>query len=216
MPHATGLRYLPWFPIAGGSGDGETPPADPPSTPPTSCDTDGQRDAPRFTQAQLATAVQDALRREREKAEAAAKKSAEDAEAKKLAAQQEWQQLAEKHEKRAAAAEQQRQDAIAAQRAVALRYEVRLAAQELGFTDPSDAHRFLDINAVETADDGTPTNVRKLLEDLVRAKPYLVKTQQTTPAGVPATPRAADARQYTEQQQQAARTQAERSYQSAW
>lgn len=190
--YATGLRYLPWYPMAGGSGEGDPPATPPPSDPPTSGDNDGQRDERKFSKAELATAVQDALRREREKAAADQKKAADAAEAAKLAEQQQFQALAQKHEQRATelAAELDAREARIA--ALQLAQAVEREAAALGFTDPTDAHRFLDTSAVTRADDGTPQNVKALLTKVLESKPYL-KGQPTGTTGVPATPRAAGA-----------------------
>jgi len=190
--YATGLRYLPWYPMAGGSGEGDPPPADPPSDPPTPGDTDGQRDERKFSKAELATAVQDALRRERDKAAADQKKAADAAEAAKLAEQQQFQELAKKHEQRATelAAELEAREARIA--GLQLSQAVEREAAALGFTDPTDAHRFLETSAVTRADDGTPQNVKALLEAVLGAKPYL-KAPASGTSGVPATPRAAGA-----------------------
>lgn len=189
--YATGLRYLPWYPMAGGSGEGD-PPSDPPSDPPTSGDTDGQRDERRFTKAELATAVQDALRRERDRAAADHKKAADAAEAAKLAEQQQFQELARKHEQRATelAAELEARDARLA--ALQLSQAVEREASALGFADPSDAERFLDLATVQRGEDGTPQNVKALLTKVLESKPYL-KGEPSSIAGVPATPRPAGA-----------------------
>lgn len=70
------------------------------------------------------------------------------------------------------------------------------AAARLGFADPEDAQRFLDMDAIEWDDSGAPKNVQALLEAVLKAKPYL-KASFTQPpdlgqgqrgkAGVPLT-----------------------------
>lgn len=55
--------------------------------------------------------------------------------------------------------------------------ELRAAAADLGFADLSDAVRLLDRSELEFDEDGNPTNARKLLEQLAKAKPYLLKQQ---------------------------------------
>lgn len=47
------------------------------------------------------------------------------------------------------------------------------AAARLGFADPEDAQRFLDADAIEWDDAGSPKNVAALLESVLKAKPYL-------------------------------------------
>ncbi len=57
---------------------------------------------------------------------------------------------------------------------LALQMSVERAARKLGFIDEDDAYRLLDRRAVETDDDGEPTNVEALLKDLAKAKPHLI------------------------------------------
>lgn len=73
-------------------------------------------------------------------------------------------------EQKLAAAEQRAAD-------LALRMAVERAARKLNFIDEDDAYRLLDRKAVEMNDDGEPTNVEKLLTDLAKAKPHLVKAE---------------------------------------
>lgn len=172
---ATGLRYLPWYPIAGGSGEGEPPPPPPPSDPPTPGETDGQRDERKFSKAELATAVQDALRRERDKTAADQKKLADDAEAKRLTDQQEFKALADKHEARVKELEPQAQQAE--------RYEAALKKH------------------LDAARKDLPGHITELLDQLdVAAQLEWISAHQAELAkpangttGVPATPRAAGA-----------------------
>jgi hypothetical protein len=55
-----------------------------------------------------------------------------------------------------------------------LRYETMLRARELGIIDPDAAYRLLDLSEVEYDESGQPTNIEKLLRELVRKRPYLV------------------------------------------
>lgn len=72
-----------------------------------------------------------------------------------------------------------------------VRSEVRLAAQKLGFHDPKDAERQIDLADVETDASGEPRNVDKLVSDLLKVKPYLAKdADELRPGAVPASPRA--------------------------
>lgn len=48
------------------------------------------------------------------------------------------------------------------------------AAQKLGFRNPELAYRLLDKDAVQYADDGTATNVEKLLTELAKSDQYLL------------------------------------------
>jgi predicted nuclease with TOPRIM domain len=54
-----------------------------------------------------------------------------------------------------------------------LRYETMLRARELGIIDPDAAYRLLDLSGVEYDESGRPTNIEKLLRELVRKRPYL-------------------------------------------
>lgn len=69
-----------------------------------------------------------------------------------------------------------------------LRAEVKITAAELKFHDPDDAFRHIDPKAITVDDDGLPTNVKSLLEELVKAKPYLTKTESDGGAGPTRTP----------------------------
>lgn len=84
-------------------------------------------------------------------------------------------------------------DAEAKARQRVIRSEVRVVASDLGFADPSDAHRFLDDDAIELDDDGEPKNVKALLEKLSKDKPYLLKAKDGGTTGVPGTPRSSGA-----------------------
>jgi hypothetical protein len=65
-----------------------------------------------------------------------------------------------------------------------LRYETMLRARELGIIDPEAAYRLLDLAEVEYDETGRPTNIERLLRDLVRKRPYLVgnSTSATNPS----------------------------------
>jgi hypothetical protein len=75
------------------------------------------------------------------------------------------------------------------------RYEVERAAANLNIIDPDAAVRLLDLDQLEYDDNGSPTNAEKLLEKLIKAKPYLAppakqpeaEPEQTTPASTPHT-----------------------------
>lgn len=74
-----------------------------------------------------------------------------------------------------------------------IRYEVERQAAKLGIIDPEAATKLLEWSELEYGEDGTPTNAEKLLEKLVKHKPYLAPKQEapapSTPArGTPAIP----------------------------
>jgi hypothetical protein len=66
-----------------------------------------------------------------------------------------------------------------------VRYEVRLHAAKLGIIDPEAAEKLLDLSQLEYDGDGTPKNMQKLLQDLVKAKPYLAATPSSGSAANP-------------------------------
>lgn len=93
---------------------------------------------------------------------------------------------AEKKDKRLGELEAENTTLRSRSQAIALTYEARLAAHELGIVDPDAAVKLADWDTVEYGEDGKPTNARSILEALVAAKPYLVK-----PAGAPEAPKPA-------------------------
>jgi hypothetical protein len=119
--------------------------------------------------------------------EAARAKLKEIEDAGKSEAERATTRAAEEEQKRVAA-EQRAQDLL-------IRLSVERAAGKLGFHDTDDAYRLIDRKAVELDDDGEPTNVEKLLADLAKAKPHLVKSEdgekptRTATRSVPATPK---------------------------
>jgi hypothetical protein len=66
-----------------------------------------------------------------------------------------------------AAAEEQRKEQV-------LRTAVIGTAARLGFRDPEDAYRLLRPSEVEYDDTGEPSNIKPLLETMLKAKDYLV------------------------------------------
>lgn len=78
---------------------------------------------------------------------------------------------------------------------LALRLTVERAATKAGFHDPDDAYRLIDRRTVELDDAGEPTNVEALLKDLAKAKPHLVKAEDSgkkmADRGTPALPKPA-------------------------
>ena len=72
------------------------------------------------------------------------------------------------------AAQEERQQAL-------VRASVDRAAVRLGIVDPDAAYRLLDLAQLEFDEQGRPTNVERLLEQLVRERPYL-RAQAVSPA----------------------------------
>lgn len=61
-----------------------------------------------------------------------------------------------------------------------VRYEVMLKASAMNAVDPDAVVRLLDMSSLEFDDDGQPTNVDKLLKELLKAKTYLLKPAETS------------------------------------
>lgn len=66
-----------------------------------------------------------------------------------------------------------------------VQYEVRLAAAKQGIVDPDAAAKLLDWSQIDYDDAGNPKNVGKLLQDLIKNKPYLASPQSGSPANPP-------------------------------
>lgn len=167
------------LPVMGGDGEeeGETPPPPPPPSDPPK---EEQKPPENFSREYVEGLRKEAAENRRKAATAEAKlKEQDDA---KLS---ETERLQKERDEARTKAEQI--EARARQRVI--RSEVRVVASELGFADPSDAHRFLDDDAIELDDDGEPKNVKALLEKLAKDKSYLLKTEGAGSAGPPRTPR---------------------------
>lgn len=66
-----------------------------------------------------------------------------------------------------------------------LEYEVKLCAVQLGIVDPEAAYRLLDIEQIEYDKDGNPSNIEKVVKELISKKPYLVNSM---PSASPTNP----------------------------
>ncbi len=71
-----------------------------------------------------------------------------------------------------------------------IKAEIQLQASKLHVIDPGDAAKLLDWSELEYDEDGMPKNADKLLEKLLKAKPYLAlaSQQQTEPTQNGTTP----------------------------
>jgi hypothetical protein len=67
-----------------------------------------------------------------------------------------------------------------------VRYEIEAQARNIGVIDPEAAALLLDRTELEFAEDGTPTNLAKLLEALVKKRPYLLAKTVEPPAVIKA------------------------------
>ena len=61
-----------------------------------------------------------------------------------------------------------------------VRYETMLAASKLNIVDPDAAFRLMDASALEFDENGSPTNMEKVLQGLIKTRPYLVKQVQNS------------------------------------
>lgn len=92
-----------------------------------------------------------------------------------LKAQVEAEKLSEKEklEKKLADVQKAHDDAVRQAQEYKINSEVRIQAAQLGFADPNDAIRLLDLSQIDYDESGTPTNVHALLKDLLKTKAYL-------------------------------------------
>ncbi len=112
---------------------------------------------------------------DQEAAKAAAEKIAEQARLKDKA---EWQKLAEAHETSLAESEIEKARLATALTNVRIRHRVEFEALNLGFHDPKDVFRMIDLAAVEIDERGKVNGVSDALEALATAKPYLLKSDE--------------------------------------
>lgn len=80
----------------------------------------------------------------------------------------------QKAQDKVAELEQRHTELSSKQKELITQYEVGLAAGKLGIVDPDAAYRLLDLAKLEYGEDNKPTNVEKVLGELVKSKPYLV------------------------------------------
>lgn len=114
-------------------------------------------------------------------ADEAKRKEAEMTEAQKVAAQ------LKAAEEKALQAEQEKMSALAKAQETMTRSMVLVKASSAGFNDPADAWQFLDRSKVKINDAGEVEGIEKALEELAKAKPYLLKEpdQKQRPNGTP-------------------------------
>lgn len=147
-----------------------------------------------FTQEELNRIVSDRLAEERRKSDDKIKKDREKEESEReqtrLVEEGKFKEAADKERAARIKAEQERDDERAATRTRIVKAEIRSAAAELRFADPADAINFIDLASVEVDDNLEPQNVKTLLEDLAKRKPYLLKQEGAASGGIPRTPNA--------------------------
>jgi hypothetical protein len=140
-----------------------------------------------FSQQAVNALIGSRLKEARQQWEKDQKDAAETAEAEKRG---DYEKALSKERERAAAAERRMEEIERAARERILASEIRSVAVELGFANPSLAHRLVDPAAVTFDEEsGEPKNVRALLEKLAKDEPYLVGGQQQNgTAAIPRTP----------------------------
>lgn len=74
-------------------------------------------------------------------------------------------------------------------RATLVEADIRVLASTMKFADLDDPLGAIKLDSVEFDANGKPTNVKKLLEELAKAKPHWIKADERTAPGVPDTPR---------------------------
>lgn len=127
------------------------------------------------------------VERHRKKLSTFEKAEAEREQAKKAAEEAQLSEL-EKLNKRYAELQSQHTEYSRQMQERVVRYEVEKQARALGIIDEDAAAKLLDWSELEYDDSGTPHNAKKLLEKLIKNKPYLappVQQQQTPNAQQP-------------------------------
>lgn len=133
----------------------------------------GDKGGRTFTQDELDAIVRDRVRRERKGWEQKIKEEKEKAamsEAERLKAEK------EEAEKNATAAIERANQRL-------IRSEVIAQAAKLNIVDPDAAYALMNKEDVKVEDDDTVTGVKKSLEALIKAKPYLVGSTDTKKTG---------------------------------
>ena len=133
----------------------------------------GDKGGRTFTQDELDAIVKDRVKRERKSWEQKIKEEKEKAamsEAERLKAEK------EEAEKNATAAIERANQRL-------IRSEVIAQAAKLNIVDPDAAYALMNKEDVKVEDDDTVTGVKKSLEALIKAKPYLVGSTDTKKTG---------------------------------
>jgi hypothetical protein len=133
----------------------------------------GDKGGRTFTQDELDAIVKDRVKRERKMWEQKIKEEKERAamsEAERLKAEK------EEAEKNATAAIERANQRL-------IRSEVIAQAAKLNIVDPDAAYALMNKEDVKVEDDDTVTGVKKSLEALIKAKPYLVSTTSSKKTG---------------------------------
>lgn len=176
------------LPVMGGDGEQDPPPGDPPpGDPPPASDPPGDQQT--FSREYVQGLRQEAAGHRTKSKDLETRLETAEKRLKEIDDQNlsETEKLKKERDEAAAKAETAEKNAAAK----LLRAAVIVTAAELKFHDPEDALRHLDQGAIEYDANGDPKNVKKLLEDLVKNKAYLVKSDSDGGAGPNATPNGA-------------------------
>lgn len=109
------------------------------------------------------------------------RKAQEDAEKAKLQEQGRIQELYEAEQKKATQLEQRLNELQTTIRRNSIKSAVEAEARKANFAAPEDAYLFLDLDSIETDDNGNPKGVDKLVADLAKSKSYLLGQKQVQP-----------------------------------
>lgn len=173
----------------GGDG-GATPPSDPAgagATPPATKPTVEELTAElERAKAALSKANGESAERRRklnelEEAERKRQADQESAEKERLEKQQEFQELYKAEQAKATELASKLGELQEQTRINAIRTAIKDAATAAKFTDPADAASFIAMDAIDIDADGKPTNVQTLIDELAKAKPYLLAEHEPTP-----------------------------------
>ena len=146
---------------------GQAPQISPPEVPQAGTQTSGQKPPAETFDAEYVKSL---------RGEAAGyRKKAADFEAKLKEIEDSKLSETDKLNKRVADLEKLQSEGIRDRQERIVKYEVMLGAQKLGIVDPDAAYRLLDLAELKFDEDGNPTNLEKVLQDLLKAKPYLIK-----------------------------------------
>lgn len=143
-----------------------------------------------FSQEDVDRIVKERLEREHKKQEEAAAKAREDAEKKALEEQGKHKELAEKATREAEQARSLKEAAENALRNERIKYAVLTKAMQMNLAEPEDALKLMDLSDLKFQEDGSPSGdaIGKKLEELIKSKPYLVKTEEKPSYGTPKKP----------------------------